>query len=364
MVRLSAPSLARLAAPALVAAAAALALPACVDDPAAPATRPAFGDVPDVTAVDGMLVFADEAAFGRVTAALQALDRADADAWEADLGFESQRRIFDRVVDAEYQYLFAPYEDLSPDEVADLSPPVGHTAEYVDALDRGLIVETPPDDDGQITWTYALADASFAPVVNAAGAFQVGKVVHHVTADGHQRRTTHGDPVQQIELATTAAVGVPFSMGTGWVTAGKRRGLLHVSMMPTDLDPAPTEGIQVRYAVNLQSQKQNVFGTWVYPSCPNAVAITGTWTAVLRYIWVPQLSFSHQDTFARSYTYPNPSCVNNLTVSLVPTTGASIGSYGSVVYNAPVNRAFSDFNITPMTWSATVPGGIFLQVTH
>jgi hypothetical protein len=348
----------------LLLVAALLALPACTEDPAPPSTRPAFGDdAPDVTAVDGMLVFADEKAFLEVTAALQAMERADADAWEADLGFESQRRIFDRVVDAEYQHLMAPYEDLSDAELADLEPPVGHSDAYVTYLDRGVIVETAPDADGQSTWTYALADASFASVVNEAGFFAVGDVVHQITSTQHQRRAGGADP-DRVGGPTSAAIGAPFSLGTGWVTAGNRRGLLHVSMTPTDLNPAPTTSIQVRYAVNLQSQKKNFWGNWVYPSCPNAVTIGGSWTAVLRYIWVPQLSFSHQDSFARSYTYPNPSCVNNLTVSLQPTTGASIGSWGSVIFTAPANRAFSDFRIMPGAWSATVPGGISLTVTH
>jgi hypothetical protein len=354
----------------------ALAASACApEDTVAPAPSPeaiapshtATLEDGDVFVRDGMLVFASEDAFERVFGELQNQDRVLADEWERRLGFVSQRQLFDRLVDAEYAYLVAPYEKLSDEELAKMEPPVGHTDMYAELLERGLIRETVIE--GEPTYDYNLPTPSMARVLNAEGFVAIGDRVYQVKGDGmREAKGVVSSPVAAESQSLVKSFGVVNKVD-GWKTINNRRGYLQVQMVPTYYNPWPHKKVQIKYEVNVKSQRKNFWGNWVYASCPNEVWISGSWTLALDYMILPYLSYWYSDYYSRSYSYPyHPNCINNFYGSINPTSGTTIPYPGvTVITIYSSNRAFSDVRVTPMNWQASVPGGsngIHLQVTN
>lgn len=357
---------------------------------------------PEVHALEGVLVFRDFAAYESVCERLQSLDRAAADAWERGIGFTSQRNLFDRVVDAEHQLYLAPYEHLPEEELVRFSPPSGHSPEYEYCLARGVIREVGD------TYDYALASPSMARVVNEDGFFVVGNVLFqargpllkewpgaalarrheldalvsddgargvHVTdlsreAKGPDESAAFGwppffhfgHPWWPFAWIHPVPTGAPppcgnFDKSTGWITNGSRRGSLRVIFQRTWWNPYPYKKVTTKFDVNVQSQKKNFWGNWVYATCPNEVWISGSWTAEFRMIFATNLAFAYSDYGGGSFSYPHPNCINNFWGSFAPKSGANLPYASTTIYTAPADYAFSEVCIKPMTWSASVPGG-------
>ncbi len=365
--------------------------PSTVPAPAgapAPLAPPASFDVGIRAALvkveDGMLVFADQKAFEVVFDELQKYDRDQANAWERQLGFVSQRQIFDRIVDAEYQHLVAPYEDLSDDELRNLPPPVGHSEEYEHYLASGLIRTVQDREAGEL-YDYNLPNPALARVLNEQGFVAVGDVVYQTTPE-HDKTMPRGGGASLAELAratkSDAKRGIEvrsnlpdfstagaMNKNTGWPTAGSRRGFMQVWMSFTYWNPFPHKQATVGYHVNVKSQKKNFWGNWVYASCPNEVWIWGNWTLRLDYRWATSLGYAYADNFSRSYSYPyHPNCINNFYGSMKAYSGGTMPYPASTILTITNPAlAFWDISLTPMQWNAAVPGGccgIGLQINN
>lgn len=344
-----------------------------------------------VHADHGVLVFRDQAAVDNALAALQDMSREEADRWEATRGFVSQRQIFDRVVDAEYNALVRPFEGMTEADLAGLTPPE-HSREYRRALADGIIEEV---DD---TYDYALTMPPLARLIDARGFFAVGGTIYQ--AQGNTLRqwaqaeldgpgifgAVKTDGIEGVieslvpgldegpspgPMQPLATYGT-FSKSTNWITSGKRRGLMSVTFIRSFSNPYPWTKVTTSYFVNVQSQRKNAWGNWVYPSCPNECWISGTWTSDFRLISAVTLGYAFSDYSNSAWAIGHPNCLNNWSGSFRPRNGGAGVSpyvtYGTTfTYGAPAGYAFSEVSISPMTWSASVPGGssgISLSITN
>jgi len=330
-----------------------------------------------VSANQGVLSFQSLAAFERTYPTISQMDVTQAAAWERDIGFVSQRNIFNQIVEAEDGFLWKPYEYKSDKELKKIAPPQGHTAIYQRYLRAGVIKRQPDDD----TYDYALSDRSYAPIVNADGFFIVADTLYQVKgglfkevegADLSRRssldRARSTDSAKKITVRPTidlsgeaaakaGLAGCSFPRSSGWITSGNRRGSTTVYFSLNYVYPFPYKHVIITYNVAVTSQKKNFWGTWIYPSCPNECWIGGTWTANFDYISAQTLGFAGTMPYARSYSYPHPNCINMFQASINPATGTTAPYPSTFTFNAPAGLAFSNVRLSPMQWSVSVPGG-------
>jgi hypothetical protein len=300
--------------------------------------------------------------------------------WEKSIGFVSQRNIFNQIVEAEYNYLERPYENMSDEALARITEPKGHTDIYQEYLRAGVIkIQTA--DHGEDTYDYAVSDASYTPIVNAQGFFIVGNTIYQVKEN--LIKEMEGVDISKLQLldkaisddltnkikvgplfsnypepeARSAKSDCDFSRSSGWVTIGKRRGMTTVAYSATYWNPFPYKKVTISYNVSVRSQKKNGWGNWVYPSCPNECWISGTWAEKFRYMDDTTMAYAYTNSYTRSYSYSHPNCINYFIASINPTTGIGAPYPSSFTFTAPSNVAFTSACLTPMHWSVSVPGG-------
>lgn len=350
--------------------------PAC-----APTTWPTESSGISVQA--GILVFGDANSFEHISHWLEGLDSPQADAWEDRIGFVSQRRLFDQVVEAEYEIYLGPYENASDEQLQHLTPPQGHSAIYGRCLTAGVIQAIGD------TYDYAVSRRSLVRVIDEHGFFVVGDTLFQAQRSYFKewRNATLGDRAElnaatksdprrgmsvfdarEDEVADSPApagtIG-SFTKSTGWVTSGHKRGRLDVTFNRKFVYPYPYLHLISHYDVNVQSQTKNFWGHWNFSNCPNECWISGSWTAKFDLLSLATLSYAGAQWGGGSYSYPyHPNCMNNFLASFSPLKGTNVGAGNGVIDTAPTGTNYIEATIAPMTWTASVPGGIQLTVTN
>lgn len=335
-----------------------------------------------VTARSGMLVFDSLATYERSYPLIFSMSVEQAEAWEKTLGFVSQRNIFNQIVKAEYAYLAAPYEHKSVEELRRTRPPKGHTSIYEKYLRAGVI-RTERDASGDETYTCAIPIGGYLPIINEQGYFIVGDTIYQVKGklikemSGAELsnlaaldRATSDDTGGKIRVhrvvenapatkatGAQAASNCSYPLTTNWMTSGNRRGSLTVNFSKIYFNPYPYTKVTINYNVNVKSQKQNFWGNWVYPSCPNECWLSFNWTAVFEYISKTTLGYAGYSLSPRSYSYPHPNCINDFNGSFNPISGSNVPYPSSFTFTAPTGRAFLDVGFQNSLWHASVPGG-------
>lgn len=338
-----------------------------------------------VTVKNGILAFSTLDAYDKNYPIIFNMSNAQWRSWEKSLGFVSQRNIFNQIVDAEYAYLVAPYERMSDAQLERMAPPRGHTAIYNKYLRSGLIT-VERDGQGGESYTAALPIRSYLPIINEQGYFMVGSTVYQIKGKLIKEmpsaklsglsvldRASSDDLVNAIKVQTvvenppassskgaanfTAAASCNYPLSSGWVTSGKRRGMITVTFAKTYWNPYPYSKVTIGYHVNVKSQKKNFWGTWVYPSCPNECWIDLKWTTVFDYMDKFSLGYAGSTVSPRWYSYPHPNCINDFNTSQSPITN-NIAPYPSTfTFTAPSGLAFLDVSFKNALWHASVPGG-------
>ncbi|HEX8140030.1 MAG TPA: hypothetical protein VF544_20885 [Pyrinomonadaceae bacterium] len=332
-----------------------------------------------VTASSGILVFDSLATYERAYPIILNMSAEQAQAWEKSVGFVSQRNLFNQIVEAEYQYLAAPYEELSTEELKGMSPPSGHTDIYEKYLRLGII-KTERDEHGEETYTCAIPIGAYLPVINEQGFFVVGNTIYQIKGNLIKEmlgldfsklaaldEATEDDGGGRIRVQRVAenprltdaqaASGCSFPRTSGWITSGNRRGSITVNFSKTYFNPYPYTKVNIIYNVNVKSQKKNVWGSWVYAPCPNECWLSFTWTAAFDYINKTTLSYAGSTLSAKSFAYPHPNCINHFNGSFNPITGSTAPYPSSFTFTAPSGLAFQDVGFQSALWHASVPGG-------
>lgn len=332
-----------------------------------------------VTAKNGVLVFDTLETYESAYPIIFNMSAEQSEAWEKGLGFTSQRNIFDQIVDAEYEYLAAPYEGMSAEELEKVIPPDGHSATYERYLRSGVI-KTERDERGEETYTCAIPIGAYLPVINEQGFFVVGNTVYQIknnlikemagvdfsklaaldeaTSDDAGRRIKVQRVAENTQMTDAGALsGCSYPLSSGWVTSGNRRGSITVNFTKTYFNPYPHTKVNINYNVNVRSQKKTVLGKWVYPPCPNECWLSFTWTAFFDFVNKVTLSYAGSTMSTKSYAYPHPNCINHYNGSFSPLTGSTAPYPTSFTYTAPAGLAFTDVGFKDSLWHASVPGG-------
>lgn len=317
---------------------------------------------------DGVLFFADQTSLEATLAKLQVLGAPERERWEAAHGFTSQRTLWDRVVEAEHAHLLGRYEGLSDEQLASLTAPVGHSAEYDAALAAERIVER---DD---TYVMNLAIPGLAPILDPRGFYVVDTTIYQVQgcrvkelrkavfpeferlAKATSNDKEAGITITEFDLdgGDTDSISYgSFTRDTNWMTSGSRRGRMQVRFTRT-LGPGWSTTVSASYTVIVESQRKNFWGNWLYASGANYVSIGGSWTASFDMGVLSNLG-STRMWFPASVAWSHPSA-NNVTLMISPMTGA-IAAGTSYRYTAPAGLYFREMSLTPMNWTAQVPGG-------
>lgn len=332
-----------------------------------------------VTAQNGILAFSTLETYEKSYPVIFNMSAEQSETWEQSLGFVSQRNIFNQIVKAEYAYLAAPYEGKSAAELKRMTKPRGHTDIYDKYLRLGVI-RIQRDPSGDETYTSALPIGGYLPIINEQGYFIVGNTIYQIKEnriaemEGFElsklsalNKAASDDPGSKIKVhpvvenspapASKAASNCNYPLSSGWITSGNRRGSITVNFSKTYWNPYPYLKVTTSYSVNVKSQKKNFWGTWVYPSCPNEVWLSFTWTGVFDYISKISLAYAGSSISPRSYSYPHPNCINDFNASL-NMIGSSTAPYPSnFIYTAPSGLAFQDVSLKNALWHAAVPGG-------
>jgi hypothetical protein len=332
-----------------------------------------------VTAKNGILAFDSLETYEKSYPIIFSMSAEQSQSWEKSLGFVSQRNIFNQIVEAEYEYLLAPYENKSNEELKRMAPPAGHTDIYYKYLQSGLI-RIQRDASGEETYTSAIPIGGYLPIVNEQGYFIVGDTIYQVKKDLIKEMTGFEfSKISTLDKASSesaagkikvlrvvenspaesskAAASCSYPLDSGWQTIGKRRGKIYVNFTKSYWNPYPHTRVTISYEVNVKSQKKNFWGNWVYASCPNECWIDLTWTGVFEYISKVTLGYAGSTISPRSYSYPHPNCINDFKTSLSPITGSIAPYPSSFIFTAPSGRAFLDVRLSNALWHASVPGG-------
>ena len=338
-----------------------------------------------VTVKNGILVFSTLDAYDKNYPIIFNMSNAQSRSWEKSLGFVSQRNIFNQIVDAEYAYLVAPYENLTDAQLGKMRPPKGHTSIYNKYLRSGLIIAE-PDGQGGESYTSPLPIRGYLPIINEQGYFIVGNTVYQIkdklikempaaklsklsalnkaSADNLANEikvntVVENSPASSAKGASssTAASACNYPLSSGWVTSGKRRGMITVTFAKSYWNPYPHKKVTISYNVNVKSQKKNFWGTWVYPSCPNECWIDFKWTSVFDFMSTISLGYAGSSVSPRTYSYPHPNCLNDFNTSLNPASSATAPYPSSFIFTAPSGLAFLDVSLKNALWHASVPGG-------
>jgi hypothetical protein len=335
-----------------------------------------------VTAKKGILVFNSLETFEKAYPAILHMDMAQSALWEKNIGFVSQRNIFNQIVNAEYDYLAKPFDNKSERQLRKMVAPKGHTNIYQQHLRSGVIAPQKIDGEEE-TYDYSLSDKSYVPIVNAKGFFIVGDTIYQVkdgltkemkgadlprlslldkakSDDGTGKikvRPTFNASPADVAAASAGLAGCSFPLTSNWVTNGSRRGITTVTLALSYWNPFPYKKVTITHNVFVQSQKKNFFGTWVYATCPNECWIGGTWTMNFDFMSAATLGYVYTNYYPRSYSYPHPNCINNFQASINPVTGGTAPYPSSFVFTAPIGTAFLGVRLTPVHWSVSVPGG-------
>lgn len=332
-----------------------------------------------VTAKNGILAFDSLVTYDQSYPIIFNMNNEQAEAWERSLGFVSQRNIFNQIVKAEYEYLAAPYEGKSAAQLKRMNKPRGHTDIYEKYLRAGVI-KIQPEARGEGTYTSALTIGGYQPIINEQGYFIVGNTIYQIKEDRIKElegldfsrlpaldKAAADDPANKIKVysvvanssatPSTAASNCSYPRTTNWITSGNRRGMTTVNFSKTYWNPYPHSKVTINYNVNVKSQKKNVWGNWVYPPCPNECWISFTWTTVFEYMSKTTLGYAGYSLSPRSYSYPNPNCINNFNISLNPITSTNVPYPSNFTFTAPSGLAFLDVSFQNALWHASVPGG-------
>ncbi len=159
-------------------------------------------DMPQLEVREGVLFFEDKNQFLKVISIIELMTVTDRANWEKKIGFLSQARIFEQIIEAELEH-DAPYENLSETEIKNIKimPPL-HSDLYYTYLKSNLINETNQGTDEEF-YELSLFNPCVAHIVNTDGIYMIGNSIFQIT-DISEKILENGDisMIDKLKLAT------------------------------------------------------------------------------------------------------------------------------------------------------------------
>ena len=130
--------------------------------------------VSDIMTRNGMLVFKDETVLKTTSNKLEKMTGEEVKEWEKSYGFVSQKSIFENIVDAEYNLLMKPYENMTDEQLKRTAPPAQpHSDLYYTYMNKELIkvINKGTEDE---SYDYSVCNPALASIINERGFVAVG----------------------------------------------------------------------------------------------------------------------------------------------------------------------------------------------
>jgi hypothetical protein len=306
------------------------------------------GELMDTKAIncgikDGMLVFQNNKDFINALHILTNAPRKEVDAWEKNIGFTSQRSIFQQIV-ADELALDEQYEGMTDSELSQMQPPESHSSSYYYYLDKDIIKLFDEGTEDE-SYNYSICDPSLAKIVNEDGMMAVSGVIYQYTSNRIKRindndfskisllkKVNESSPVDNItvEMYPEANVSRGVSnrtVSSGWKTSGKKKRYRLSLYFTSDQYLANGTMWKVTYNINFQCQEKNFWGNWKYKSAPKTW-ISGDWLAYFELEHPVNLHLFNASTYGDDYA---SDYINNFWSS-VNINGGGTSPYPSTFY--------------------------------
>jgi hypothetical protein len=301
-----------------------------------------------VSCKNGILCFSSNAEFKDFYDKNLNMSDSELDNWEKNTGFISMRNIFNQIVDAE-NALELPYENMTPEQLKNATPPPSHSELYFKYLKSGFL-KLRTYEDGTESYDYNVINPSSVGFYNENGLLKIGDTIYQVTdkalkiiTDGDfgkidlLQKTDKSDRQNHIDVISFGGndKGLICSRTSGWVSSGNA---YHSKRIKTDItyytnvDPGCQHAF-ITYNIGVECQRKNVWGNWKYYSTDTY--ISGNWTSsitLFKIIGFGKISIS----YPCSYTYAShPNQINNFHASINPFNGTTAPFPSSWVYHNP-----------------------------
>lgn len=317
---------------------------------------------------NGILNFSDSSKLLRYANYVNGMSYEDLTSFENEIGFVSQKRIFDDIAFKEYQLQIVPFQNKTEEEMKNIPFP-GHCAEYVDALNSGVIVEI-EDKEGKYI-DYNIEDSYYAAVLNKDGFVTIGENTY--LYKGNTITCIKGNHEGEIEELEGVTVGnrsntvedawYNINGTSNWVYSGSKfRARVDVTSKIRALGLGTGAAYAKKmhcypFVIKTNAQKKNFWGIW--NQYWGAEYINGSCTIELDWSqdWFGPYYSSNglNNTFLINHYFPSAS---NATLKYNIITGQHSPNLEYTIVTAPYNGYYLfrhqsiKFNIT-----ADLPGG-------
>lgn len=325
---------------------------------------------------NGILVFADYGTLSQYESSANLMDYNELTKLEIGMGFESQKRIFERIAMKEYELQIVPFEGKTEEEMKSIPFP-GHCSEYHEAIKMGIINEINELEGSYID--YNLTDRSMAAYLNKDGLVMVGNVLYFVKGnaikslenasvfDGQKliNKVTHNADETLINkgiMAGTFTAYVHDALNGDWVTVGDFRTKMSATwtIKTFGVNSGPNWSTQMQLyplSIGTNSQRKNGWGNWNQYWGPQTIYGPAKLQIDWSQNWYGPYSSNNgiSSDFSTYYYMPSAS---NATVKYHPITGAPAATLEYLIVTAPSN-GFYNWGNTPIRFyiKADLPGG-------
>lgn len=316
---------------------------------------------------NGMFCFNSMDSYHKTLDLLDKMGDAEAEKWEASIGITTQRRIFNKIVQAENELLLNPYENIKEeDALASAKPKQEHSNLYYEYLNKGLIKVLYQGTIDEY-FDYAVVNPALAKIINAEGFLAIGNTLYQLTSTEIKSKENYSlsdigllNSVSQTNDAekiiverpnlTAKVMGVfDFNLESSWGYSSSNDRRIKVKVVFSSNLTGGGTGCTASHNVNVVIQKKNIWGSWV-PSAQQ-MWLNGNWDSQFTL-------FDYQELdYFPTYSYYNAT-VNNFWSSISPTSGAVAPYPSSFLYKAPSGNPFwYELDILNGVWTASTSGG-------
>lgn len=300
----------------------------------------------EFTVKDGMLVFSTFADFVNVKGRVTNFNESEREKWEREIGFKSQRTIFNEIVQAENGIDAVNQAKYSYEEAKSIDPDLLHSDLYNKYLKAGVIQIINAGTEGEY-WDMPFTQKKVMEVVNEKGLFSVdgriysvnGGVVKFISDGDFSKipellRASFPDKANGIEFvsAKTSKGTSPGMIDTGWITESGKRIALQANLEVSSYS-GYLSTFYYYHEFYVQNQERNWLGTWKFK-------VAETWIDAS---WTMNVFYNDNVSFTNSWSYHN--FVSDFKASVDPETG------GNPAYRTLFSvSSYPDMNIDDIYW--------------
>lgn len=307
---------------------------------------------------DGVLVFNTVADFINVKGRVVNFSESEREMWEKEIGFKSQRTIFNEIVQAEAEIDIVNQSKYSYAEAKSLDPAFLHSDLYNKYLKAGVIQVINAGSEDEY-WDMPFTQKNVMEIVNEKGLYAVagkiysvnGGVIKYISDGDFSKipallRARVVDKTNGIEFLNpkTSKGTSPGLINTGWITESGKRIALQTYL------ESEYQGLYSTYyyyhEIYVMNQEKNWLGTWKFKAAETWIDAT----------WRMNVFYNDLVSFSNSWSYHSYN-VADFKASIDPETGAnpayrtlfSVSSYPNMSVDDMYWEPYWDWNYTTFT---------------